>query len=97
DRRGRADARQCVVRYRHGGGGVRADLRLYQPADAARETLDRAWCRDRRRIVWSIRHRAVRLAAAVSARQLAYHDVDPRRDVDGNGAAGLRTARTTRG
>src|SRR5258705_7079053 len=27
----RSDARKCVVRHRHGGRGVRADLRLHQP------------------------------------------------------------------
>ena len=82
---------------RHGGCGFRADLWRHQPANTARETLDRARCRDRRRIIRPIRHRAVRLAAAVSARQLAYDNVDPRCDVDGDGAARLRTARTTRG
>ena len=62
----------------------------------AAETLDRARRRDRRRIVRSVRDRAVRLAAAVSARQLAYDDGDPRRRVDADGAACLRIARTTR-
>ena len=41
------------------------------------QALDRARRRHRRRIVRSIRHRAVRLAAAASARQLAYDHVHP--------------------
>ena len=90
DRRRHAHARKCAVWHRHGGCGVWADLRLHQPADAARETLGRPWCRNRRRIVWSIRHRAVRVAVAVSARQLAYDHVHPWRDVDADGAACLR-------
>ena len=61
------------------------------------EALDRAGCRDRRRIVRSIRHRAIRIAAAVSARQLAYDHVHPRRDIDADGAACLRAAGTTCG
>ena len=50
---------------RYVGRGVRPDLRLDHPTDSARETLDRAWRRDGRWIVWSIRYRAIRVAAAV--------------------------------
>ena len=78
--RGRdADARQYPVRDRHGGGRVRPDPRRDQPADPGNAPLDRARRRDGRRIVRPVRDRAVRLAAAASARQLARDDGDPRR------------------
>src|SRR5262245_17774468 len=66
DRRRRAHPGKRVVRRRHGCRRIRSDLRLHHPADPAAETFNCAWCRDGRRIVWSVRYRAVRVAAAAS-------------------------------
>ena len=53
--------------------------------------------RDRRWLDRAVRDRAVRIAAAASARQLAHQDVDPGGFIDGDGAARAGTARTARG
>src|SRR5215468_3067909 len=68
DRKRDADGRKCTVWRRHVGRGIRTDLRLYQPTDPTGETLHRAWCRDGRWVVWTIRYRAIRVAAAAPAR-----------------------------
>jgi len=65
----------------------------------SRQTPPEKRCRrrDRRWLDRAVRDRAVRIAAAASARQLAHQDVDPGGFIDGDGAARAGTARTARG
>jgi hypothetical protein len=97
DRGGCLDARSRLVRHWHGGRRMRADLRRYQPADAAGETLSSTRRHDRRQLDRSARNRVVRIAAAASARQLAYHDVGPGYCIAGAAATSLRIARAAWG